>query len=241
MRRCKQRASYRLESVIEHWHLSATSRWHGAQHRIGLTGGIASGKSSVARYLQDLGIVVLDADRYAHEALKAGSQASEAVLKRYGRQVEAAPNCDIEQSSGQRNINRRELGRIVFNNQDERRWLEQTIHPLVRARFELELAKHPETSTVVLMIPLLFEADLTELVSEIWVVHCLPAQQLERLKQRDGLSTAEAEARINAQWPMSRKCEQADLLLDNCSAPTRWERQIQTRLALINPSERLIP
>ena len=221
--------------------MSATSRWHGAQHRIGLTGGIASGKSSVARYLQDLGIVVLDADRYAHEALKAGSQASEAVLKRYGQQVEAAPDCDIAQRAGQRNIDRRELGRIVFNNPDERQWLEQTVHPLVRARFELELAEHPETATVVLMIPLLFEADLAELVSEIWVVHCLPAQQLERLKQRDGLSTAEAEARINAQWPMSRKCEQADLLLDNCSAPIGWERQIQTRLAQINPSQRLIP
>ena len=241
MRRCEQRASYRLESVIKLGHLSATSRWHGAQHRIGLTGGIASGKSSVARYLQDLGIVVLDADRYAHEALKAGSQASEAVLKRYGQQVEAAPDCDIAQRAGQRNIDRRELGRIVFNNPDERQWLEQTVHPLVRARFELELAEHPETATVVLMIPLLFEADLAELVSEIWVVHCLPAQQLERLKQRDGLSTAEAEARINAQWPMSRKCEQADLLLDNCSAPIGWERQIQTRLAQINPSQRLIP
>ena len=241
MRRCKQRPSYRLKSVIEHWHLSATSRWHGAQHRIGLTGGIASGKSSVARYLQDLGIVVLDADRYAHEALKAGSQASEAVLKRYGQQVEAAPDCDIAQRAGQRNIDRRELGRIVFNNPDERQWLEQTVHPLVRARFKLELAEHPETATVVLMIPLLFEVDLAELVSEIWVVHCLPAQQLERLKQRDGLSTAEAEARISAQWPMSRKCEQADLLLDNCSAPIGWERQIQTRLAQINPSQRLIP
>ena len=221
--------------------MSATSRWLGAQHRIGLTGGIASGKSSVARYLQDLGIVVLDADRYAHEALKAGSQASEAVLKRYGQQVEAAPDCDIAQRAGQRNIDRRELGRIVFNNPDERQWLEQTIHPLVRARFELELAEHPETATVVLMIPLLFEADLAELVSEIWVVHCLPAQQLERLKQRDGLSTAEAEARINAQWPMSQKCEQADLLLDNCSAPIGWKRQIQTRLARINPSEGLTP
>ena len=215
--------------------MSATSRWHGAQHRIGLTGGIASGKSSVARHLQDLGIVVLDADRYAHEALKAGSQASEAVLKRYGRHVEAAPDCDIEQSSGQRNINRRELGRIVFNNPEERRWLEQIIHPMVSERFDLELGKHPKTAPIVLMIPLLFEADLTELVSEIWVVHCLPAQQLERLKRRDGLSTAEAKARIEAQWPLSQKCELADLVLNNCSEAICWEEQITSRLALINP------
>lgn len=238
MPRSKPSGSYRVGIVIEQRRLSATSRWQGSQHRIGLTGGIASGKSSVARYLKDLGIAVLDADRYAHEALKAGSEASEAVLNRYGRQVEAAPHCDIEQSAGQRNINRRELGRIVFNNQEERRWLEQTIHPMVRARFERELAKHPETSTVLLMIPLLFEADLTELVSEIWVVHCLPAQQLERLKQRDGLNTAEARARIEAQWPLSEKCAQADLVLNNCSASSCWERDVDARLSVINAGQR---
>jgi dephospho-CoA kinase len=88
------------------------------------------------------------------------------------------------------------------------------------------------------MIPLLFEADLTELVSEIWLVHCLPAQQLARLKQRDGLSTAEAKARIEAQWPLSRKCELADLVLNNCSEAICWEEQITARLALINPVQR---
>ena len=238
MLRSEQSASYRLESVITRRRLSAPSRWQGAQHRIGLTGGIASGKSSVARYLRALGIAVLDADVYAHEALQPGTQASETVLERYGRQVEALPECEIEGSRGQRSINRRALGRIVFNNQQERRWLEQLIHPIVRARFELELGKHPETAPIVLMIPLLFEADLTELVSEIWLVHCLPAQQLARLKQRDGLSTAEAKARIEAQWPLSRKCELADLVLNNCSEAICWEEQITARLALINPVQR---
>ena len=238
MLRSEQSGSYRLESVIAHQRLSATSRWQGAQHRIGLTGGIASGKSSVARYLRDLGIAVLDADLYAHEALQPGTQASEMVLERYGPQVEAEPECDIEPGDVQRTINRRALGRIVFNNLEERRWLEQLIHPMVRARFELELAKHPETAAIVLMIPLLFEADLTELVSEVWLVHCLPTQQLERLKQRDGLSTAEAKARIEAQWPLSQKCAKADLVLDNRSASICWERQIQARLALIKPGRR---
>ncbi|QNI56689.1 dephospho-CoA kinase [Synechococcus sp. BIOS-E4-1] len=218
--------------------MSATSRWQGAQHRIGLTGGIASGKSTVACYLKELGIVVLDADTYSHEALQPETLASQMVLKRYGPQVEAEPECDIEPSAGQRTINRRELGRIVFNNLEERRWLEQLIHPIVRARFELELGKHPETAPIVLMIPLLFEADLTELVSEVWLVHCLPTQQLERLKQRDGLSAAEAKARIAAQWPLSQKCAKADLVLDNRSASICWERQIKARLALIKPGRR---
>ena len=236
MSRGEQRGSYRLESVTTHQRLRAT-RWQGAQQRIGLTGGIASGKSSVADYLKAIGMVVLDADLYAHEALQPGTQASETVLERYGSPVETTPESDHGRSGGQRAINRRELGRIVFNNMEERRWLEQLIHPVVRARFELELEKHAETATIVLMVPLLFEADLTELVSEIWLVHCLPAQQLERLRQRDGLSTDEATARIAAQWPLSQKCEQADLVLDNCSESIRWQTQINTRLALINPSQ----
>ena len=237
MPRSQQSRSYRLGSVTAHRHLSATSRWQGTQQRIGLTGGIASGKSSVARYLKDLGMVVLDADLYAHEALQPGTQASARVLERYGSQIETTPEWDSERSGGQRTINRRELGRIVFNNLEERRWLERMIHPVVRARFDLELEQHPQTATIVLMIPLLFEADLTELVSEIWLVHCLPAQQLERLRQRDGLSTAEAKTRIAAQWPLSQKCEQADLILDNCSASIRWQRQIKTRLALIKAGQ----
>ena len=224
--------------VIEHRRLSATSRWQGMQHRIGLTGGIASGKSTVAGYLKDLGMAVLDADTYSHEALQPGTLASQMVLERYGSQVEAELGNDIEPSAGQRTINRRELGRIVFNNLEERRWLEQLIHPIIRARFELELAKHPETAPIALMIPLLFEADLTELVSEVWLVHCLPAQQLERLKQRDGLSTAEAKARMEAQWPLSQKCAKADLVLDNRSASISWERQIKARLALIKAGRR---
>ena len=238
MPRNEQSGSYRLGSAPAHRRLSSIPRWQGAQQRIGLTGGIASGKSSVARYLKALGMVVLDADLYAHEALQKGTQASEMVLERYGSQVETTPEFNTQQSGGQRVINRRELGRIVFNNPEERQWLEQVIHPIVRVRFELELAKHPETATIVLMIPLLFEADLTELVSEIWLVHCLPEQQLERLRKRDGLSTTEAKARIAAQWPLSQKCEKADLVLDNCSASICWQKQIKARLELINSRNR---
>ena len=238
MPRNEQSGSYRLGSAPAHRRLSSIPRWQGAQQRIGLTGGIASGKSSVARYLKALGMVVLDADLYAHETLQKGTQASEMVLERYGSQVETTPEFNTQQSGGQRVINRRELGRIVFNNPEERQWLEQVIHPIVRVRFELELAKHPETATIVLMIPLLFEADLTELVSEIWLVHCLPEQQLERLRKRDGLSTTEAKARIAAQWPLSQKCEKADLVLDNCSASICWQKQIKARLELINSRNR---
>jgi len=206
--------------------VSTTAHDPGAQRRIGLTGGIASGKSSVGRYLTEQGVPVFDADRYAHDALAPGSEASETVLERYGTQVMANPRPDTDTTPAHRSINRRALGEIVFNNPSERHWLEQLVHPLVRERFQQDLNQHDQADAVVLMIPLLFEAGLTELCSEIWVVNCTPEQQLERLQRRDGLDDASARARINAQWPLSQKCKLADLVLDNCGEATRWQAQI---------------
>ena len=223
----------RLNSLTVPHHLKAIPRWQGAQHRIGLTGGIASGKSSVARYLTLKGIPVLDADIYAHEALAPGSRGAEAVLARYGARVEAEADPIPRGVAPARAIDRRKLGRIIFSNRDERRWLEDLIHPCVRSRFERELAIHEHDLTIVLMIPLLFETALTELCSEIWVVDCSREQQLERLKQRNGLTTEEAEARIKAQWPLSEKCNWADLVINNRSDSRRWEVQINSRLSML--------
>jgi len=213
--------------------VSTTAHDPGAQRRIGLTGGIASGKSSVGRYLAEQGVPVLDADRYAHDALAPGSEASETVLDRYGTQVIAKPRPGPNTTPTHRSINRRALGDIVFNNPSERHWLEQLVHPLVRERFKQDFNQHEHAEAIVLMIPLLFEVGLTELCSEIWVVNCTPRQQLERLQRRDGLNDASARARINAQWPLSQKCELADLVLDNCSEAGRWQAQILEQMPRI--------
>ena len=135
------------------------------QRRIGLTGGIASGKSSVGRLLEARGWPVLDADRFARDALAPNTPASEAVVERFGDAVGTAAH-----------LNRKALGRIVFNDSVERRWLEALIHPVVRDRFEQELERHSHEPVVVLMIPLLFEAGLESLCSEIWLVNCSPEQ-----------------------------------------------------------------
>jgi len=185
-------------------------RWQGSQRRIGLTGGIATGKSTVGRWLEQQGLPVLDADVYAREALSPGSPCSWAVLERYGPRVQAKGCADQEAV-----IDRGALGRIVFHDPSEKAWLEDLIHPVVRARFDQELSALNQEPTVVLMIPLLFEAGLEELCSEIWLVDCTEAQQLERLMQRDGLSEAEAQARINAQWPMERKRGLAEQIVAN--------------------------
>jgi len=185
-------------------------RWSGSQRRIGLTGGIASGKSSVAALLGQRGWPVLDADRYAREALAPGSAGERAVLEHWGALVEARPPAPSGPA-----LDRAALGRIVFADAAERRWLEALVHPLVRQRFDAELERLAAEPVVVLMIPLLFEAGLEALCSEVWLVDCDEEQQLQRLMARNGLSEAEARERIAAQWPMARKRSLADRLIDN--------------------------
>ena len=193
------------------------------QRRIGLTGGIASGKSRVGRPLEAHGWPVLDADRYAREVLAAGSDATREVLKRWGDAVRAP-----DEPLG---LNRSALGRIVFSEIEARRWLEQLVHPLVRQRFEQDLQRLSETPCVVLMIPLLFEAGQTDLCSEVWLVDCEEEQQLERLMLRDQLSEQEARLRIRAQWPLSRKRPLADRIIDNRGPDTALNEAVNALLA----------
>jgi dephospho-CoA kinase len=192
------------------------------QRRIGLSGGIASGKSTVGRLLEARGLPVLDADHYAREALAPGSAAAQAVLERYGVRV---------RGEGPGAIDRGALGRIVFADAGERRWLEQLVHPLVRQRFGAELERLAAAPGVVLMIPLLFEAGLEGLCSEVWLVDCDESQQLQRLMGRNGLSEAEARARISAQWPLARKRALADVVLDNRGTPEQLEELVAAALS----------
>ncbi len=201
------------------------ARWHGPQRRIGVTGGIASGKSSVGLYLSEQhALPVLDADIYARDALVAGSAASMAVLQRYGKAVVAGSQ------NNESSLDRSALGKIVFNDAAERYWLEQLVHPIVRQQFEADLALLTETTPVVLMIPLLFEAKLTDLCSEVWLVDCSSTQQCQRLMSRDELSRQDSERRIAAQWPMSQKRDLADLVIDNSGSPNSWKQFVDQAL-----------
>jgi dephospho-CoA kinase len=192
-----------------------------AARRIGLTGGIASGKSSVGRLLEAQGLPLLDADVYAREALAPGSPGAGAVLERYGDGVRA-PGGEIDRAA---------LGRIVFGDGAERRWLEQLVHPLVRARFAAELQELGAEPLVVLVVPLLFEAGLETLCSEVWLVDCDETQQLQRLMARDGLGEADARARIAAQWPLARKRQLADVVLNNRGGPDQLAAEVEQALS----------
>ncbi|MEH2251254.1 dephospho-CoA kinase [Nostoc sp.] len=174
---------------------------------IGLTGGIATGKTTVTNYLASAyNLPILDADIYAREAVSLGSPILGAIAQRYGEQILLPDG----------SLNRQKLGEIIFNRQDERDWIEDLIHPDVRDRF-LKAIAQSTSQTLVLVVPLLFEAGMTDLVTEIWVVRCSQEQQLQRLIQRNHLNREQAQARINSQLSIEEKLAHADIVLDNSS------------------------
>lgn len=173
---------------------------------IGITGGIGTGKSTVTNYLQvRSGLPVWDADIYAREAVEFGSPILSEISHRYGAEILLADG----------NLDRPRLAEIIFNHPEERKWLEAQIHPYVRDRFEREISHLPEDSTAILAIPLLFEAKLTDLVTEIWVISCDRDTQLQRIMTRDRLTLEQAQSRIHSQMPLAEKIALADVVLDN--------------------------
>ena len=185
--------------------------------RIGLTGGIATGKSTVSRYLNYLGYVVLDSDQFAHEAYQDADVYHE--IETY------FPSCV---SNGM--IDRQALGRLVFDDPDQKKKLESIIHPYVKARLHQGIQQHHDQGVIFLDIPLLFEAHMENFCDEIWVVNLSWEAQLERLIKRNGLSEAEALSRMKSQWPLREKCAQADFVIDNNGDLASLYAQIDQRL-----------
>jgi len=184
------------------------------QRIIGLTGGIATGKTTVANYLHSAyHLPILDADIYARAAIT--PQFLKVLEERYGLSI----------FDSDRTLNRRKLAEIIFNNPTERKWLESQIHPYVRDRLQLEAKSHSPKS-VVMVIPLLFEAGMQELVTETWVVSCDPELEIERLRQRDHLDLQSAQIRIASQMSMVQKVAIADFVLDNSTTINELCRQV---------------
>ena len=192
---------------------------------IGITGGIGTGKTTVTNYLhRRYRLSVWDADLYARSAVSVGSPILHIISQRYG--------AGILQLDG--TLDRHRLGEIIFSNINERQWLEAQIHPYVRICFETEIARIAPDDTAVLAIPLLFEAKMTDLVTEIWVVSCDRHTQLHRIVTRDALTAtfqaridaAAAQRRIDSQMSLTDKIALADVNLDNSTNITNLEAQI---------------
>jgi dephospho-CoA kinase len=174
----------------------------------GLTGGIASGKSTVSAVLAEAGARVIDADRIAREAARKGTAVHADIVAHFGR--------DILLPDGE--IDRRRLGDIVFNDPIEKQVLEGLIHPWVReetARRLERIRTEAPNAVVILDVPLLFEAGMHHGLEEVIVVYAPEAAQLARLMARDRLPPAEALARIRSQMPIEHKKALATLVIDN--------------------------
>jgi len=173
---------------------------------IGLTGGIASGKSTVANYLKENGFAVIDADIAARQAVEKGTEGLRKV-------AETFPGVLNEDGT----LNRKALGTIIFNDKAQRDSLNKIVHPIVRRLMDEEKAAALSEGKVVVMdIPLLYENELEHTVDEVWVVYVSYDIQKMRLMKRNELSESEADARINSQMSMDEKRNKADIVIDNC-------------------------
>lgn len=178
---------------------------------IGLTGGIASGKSSVARLIEERGVPVIDADQLAREAVKPGSPALERIAAAFGREVISADGT----------LDRKRLRGLVFADADKRHLLENILHPEIRRLGEeqIERAAVAGQRVLVYMAPLLIEAGAAERVDEIWVVTVRPEIQLQRLMARDGIDQEAARRIIDSQMPLAEKAAHGRVLIDNSGSP----------------------
>lgn len=183
---------------------------------IGLTGGIASGKSSVACILKELGIPVIDADLLAREAVLPGSRALEEIAMMFGSDL----------ITGDGTLDRKRLGAVVFGDPDKRRSLESILHPEIKRLGEARIAAEIAAGRhlLVYMAPLLIEAGAVDRVDEIWVVTVRSEIQLERLTARDGISKEDALRIISSQMSLEKKAGYAKVLIDNSGTPEETRR-----------------
>lgn len=188
---------------------------------IGLTGGIASGKSTVSELLSVFGFKVVDADKAAREAVKKGSKGLAQVREVFGDEA-------IDENG---EMNRRYMGDLVFNHPEKRLELNAIIHPIVRDIMEEEKQEYLKQGYNVIMdIPLLFENELENTVDEVWVVYTSESIQMDRIMQRNNLSLEDAKARVYSQISIDKKSRMADHVIDNLGDKLELKQNLERLL-----------
>jgi len=189
---------------------------------IGLTGGIASGKSTVSALLHEKGYTIIDADLAARMVVEVGQPAYLAIVEAFGK--------GILQENGQ--IDRAGLGAIIFNDQTKRNLLNGIVHPAVRSMMlsHKDEAVENGKQTIIMDIPLLFESDLTWMVDRTIVVTVEKDVQLSRLMKRNKMTEEEAASRISSQLPLREKVEKADAVIDNNGSVEDTLKQVEELL-----------
>jgi dephospho-CoA kinase len=186
---------------------------------VGLTGGIASGKSTVSCYLRELGAKIIDADVLARELVLPHSPAWQEIVNHFGAEILTKDGF----------LQRKKLGEIIFQSPTERKVLNKILHPKIKDK-TIELIKlfrqKKDFPLLVIDAPLLIEAEMTEMVDEVWVVAIPEELQLQRLKARDNLSTLEAQKRIATQMSLQEKLKFASRVIDNSGSREETRRKV---------------
>jgi dephospho-CoA kinase len=190
---------------------------------IGLTGGIASGKSTVSRMLRERGTLIVDADQISREIVMPGSPVLQKIADEFGQEVLL--------ESGE--LNRKKLGSIIFSDEEKRLKLNAIMHPPIRAemlrRIRQYEAEYPD-KLIVADIPLLYESNLQHMFSEVMVVYVPLPVQIARLMERDGLTESQALERIRSQMPLEDKRRLADVVIDNSGSLEETAKQLDQYL-----------
>jgi len=186
---------------------------------IGLTGGIAAGKSTVSKMLRRAGARVWDADRVSREVVKPGRPGADALRRTFGEAI-FLPDGTLD---------RRELARTVFGNQEALTKLNRALHPLILLDMEVTLARWEKEGAKLAVVdaPLLFESGADKACDEVWVVSCGADEQVRRLMARDGMDLAQAQERIAAQMPDSERRRRARRVIDTLQPEADVERYVR--------------
>ncbi|MRH42892.1 dephospho-CoA kinase [Aquibacillus halophilus] len=189
---------------------------------IGLTGSIASGKSTIAKMIIEEGIPVIDADIIARQVVEPGAKAYHEIIEAFGQEI----------LNAEKEIDRKKLGNIVFSDKSKLKELNSIVHPAVREKMLKQRDEwiNKDEKAVILDIPLLFESKLTNLVNKVLVVYVDELTQLQRLKARDKFSEQEALDRIHSQISMKEKASMADAVIDNNGTKEESKKQLKAVL-----------
>jgi len=195
------------------------------QRRIGLTGGIASGKTTITNYIKNhKKIPILDADNLSRELIKPNTYGHKKILDFFGNKIIDNKN------NSDRAINRKLLRKIIFKHSESKEWIEKLLHPLIKQKMIEECSQYKNNQTIVLVIPLLFEAKFEDICTEIWLVKCPKEIQKKRLITRDKISEKEASESINLQLSFEEKRKFSNIILDNSDDQNKWINTIKELL-----------
>ena len=183
---------------------------------IGLTGGIATGKTTVSNYLKELGYSIIDADVIARQVVEPGTKGLRMITDTFGEKVLTSDGL----------LDRQHLAQLVFTSSEQLQQLNRILQPIIRERIQ-ELISTSKDSVVVIDVPLLYEQHYEELCDVVMVVSVQPQQQLERLMNRNHLTMDEAKNRVTSQMPLSSKERLADVVIDNNGSVEETRQQVK--------------